>query len=177
MQKFMKTLAVFSTMAAFAFASQQASAATSCKPALTAKGMFYTSKAKAQSSADYRWGLKAASAHGAPWALVGKAKGKSYSCTDGHGKNGNLYNCKLTAKPCKTTSVCKGTVTAKGMFYTGKPKARDSAKYRWGLKAAQAHGASFAHWGKAKNTSINCTSGHGKNGNLYNCVAKAKACN
>ena len=177
MRKFIKTFAALSALAAVALASQQASAATSCKPSLAAKGMFYTTKAKAQSSADYRWGLKASSAHGVGWAHVSQAKGKSYSCTDGHGKDGKLYNCELTAKPCKTTSVCKGTVTAKGMFYTGKPKAMDSAKYRWGLQAAQAHGASFAQWGKAKNTSINCSFGHGKNDKLYNCVAKAKACN
>ena len=78
--------------------------------------------------------------------------------------------------PCKTTSVCKGTVTAKGMFYRGKPKAMESAKYRWGLEAARTHGALFAQWGKAKNTS-NCSCGHGKNDKLYNCVAKANACN
>ena len=176
MQKVMKALASLSVMAALAMTSQSALAVTSCKAPLTAKGMYYTTKKKSKESADYRWGLKAASNHGVSWAHVGKAKGKSYNCTDGHGKKGNLYNCKLTAKPCKTTSVCKGIVKAKGMYYTTKNKAKESAWYRWGLKASSEYGVPYAHRGKAKSTSISCTSGHGKKGNLYNCVAKGKAC-
>jgi hypothetical protein len=176
MQKMIKTLVGLSALACAALASTQASAAISCKSPLTAKGMFYTTKKKAKSSADYRWGLKAASTHNPSWAHVGQAKGKSYKCTYGHGKKGKLYNCTLTAKPCRKTTVCRGTVTAKGMFYTGKSKAKESARYRWGLQAASAHGPAFAHWGKAKATSIKCSYGHGKKGNLYNCVAKANAC-
>jgi len=167
----------FTAIFAFGTMPGTAWALTKCnKPPLTAKGMFYTTQKKAKDSADYRWGLKAASVHGQNWGHVGKAKGKSYACTSGHGKSGNLFNCKLTATPCAKIVSCKNPLTAKGMFYTTKDKAKESADYRWGLKSASVHGQNWGHVGKAKGKSYTCTSGHGKSGNLFNCKLTAKPC-
>lgn len=174
------TLTTFAALAiaatAFTAVPMAASAATQCKPTVSAKGMFYTTKSKARSSAGYRWGLKAASKYGSSFAHVGQAKAKSYKCTSGHGAGGNLFNCKLTAKPCKTVSVCKGRVKAKGQLYKTQSKAVSSAQYRWGLRSASKYGASFGHWGKAKGKSMKCSGGHGSSGKLIRCTASAKAC-
>ena len=156
--------------------SQAASAATQCKPVLKASGMYYTKMEKARSSAGYRWGLKASAKHGAAWAHVGQAKNKKYRCLAGLGKNKNLKQCILYARPCRKIVQCKGAVAAKGMFYKTKAKAKSSARYRWGLAAASKYGAPYGHWGKSKKNGMKCTFGHGPKGLLWNCRAWAKAC-
>lgn len=56
----------------------------------------------------------------------------------------------------EAATVSKPTVEAYGKYYKNKAKAVDSAHYRWGLKAAAAHGASFKLWGKARSKNMNC---------------------
>jgi hypothetical protein len=158
--------------------SGTANAAKLCKPSVTAKGMYYTTLKNAKSSARYRWGLKAASKYGTSWAHFGKAKNPHYSCTGGHGPKGKNFNCRVTARPCRTLSLCKGTVKAKGVFYSKRKKAEKSAKYRWSLAAAEKFGVHYAHWNKARSKRMTCTfrvRDDGK-GPFYRCRALARAC-
>jgi hypothetical protein len=70
-----------------------------CKGTVSAKGKFYVKKSKAQESATYRWGLKAASTYGQSFAHWGKAANTNFSCSRGTGSK-QLWNCTATAKAC-----------------------------------------------------------------------------
>lgn len=69
-----------------------------CEGKLSAKGMFYVKKSKAQESAVYRWGLKVASTYDQSFAHWGKAENSKFSCSKGAK---NLWNCTATARACK----------------------------------------------------------------------------
>lgn len=71
---------------------------TVCEGKVSAKGMFYFKKSKAQESATYRWGLKVASTYGQSFAHWGKAQNTNFSCKKGAK---DLWNCTATAKACK----------------------------------------------------------------------------
>lgn len=169
-------LTICTIAAMSAFTANEAEAKTVTKPLVNGYSKYYKSKGKAKDSARYRWGLAAAEQHGSSFAHWGKAKKKSMKCSwvDVPGKpNVEAWRCRASAKPAKEVLICKGKVSAKGMFYKKKSKAKESATYRWGLKAASTYGQSFAHWGKATNTKYSCSKG---SKDLWNCTATAKAC-
>lgn len=77
----------------------------------------------------------------------------------------------------EAAQITKPMVNGYSMYYNKKAKAKDSARYRWGLAAAEKYGAGFAHWGKAKQKSIKCswTSVPGMAGTeAWRCRASAK---
>ncbi|MEH6726604.1 MAG: hypothetical protein V7703_10630 [Hyphomicrobiales bacterium] len=169
-------LSICTVAAISTFTADSAEAKTLTKPLVNGYSMYYKNKDKAKDSARYRWGLAAAEAHGSEWAHWGKAKQKSINCSwvDVPGKpNAEAWRCRASAKPAKEVRICKGILSAKGMFYVKKSKAQESATYRWGLKAASTYGQSFAHWGKAGNPDFSCSKGPK---GLWNCTATAKAC-
>lgn len=168
-------LIIVATLAALIGGHSIAQAASVSKPAVTAYGKYYKKKAKAKESSHYRWGLKAAARHGASFGHWGKARSKNTKCliVPIPGKSGSAWRCRAKAKPTKTVTRCKGKVSAKGMFYKKGAKAKASAHYRWGLKVAAKYGASYGHWGKAKNKGTICKRG---SKNLMRCTVRARAC-
>ena len=159
------------------FVAQPALAATQCKAPLSKKGMFYFNKNKAISSAQGRWEKKAAIQHGIGFSFWNNAKGKGRSCTSTMKNGKKLWNCKLTAKPCKTVKLCKPKLSKAGMFYFNKAKAKSSAVGRWEKKAAIKHGISYSFWNAAKAKNFNCTFKMKNGKKLWNCKAIAKPCN
>lgn len=156
------------------FVATSVQAAIDVKPRVTAKGMFYKNKTKAQSSAQGRWGLKAASKYGAAYGHWGAAKGKSMSCKKTIKSSGaKIWNCKASAKPAKKFKLCEGRVNAKGLYYQKSKNALFSARSRWGLKAAAKFGAPFGFWNKAVKRGTKCK--RNSNG-LVQCKVTAKAC-
>ena len=157
--------------------AQPALAAKQCKSPVSQKGMFYFKKATAISSAQGRWEKKAAIKHGIGFSFWNNAKGKNTSCTFTMKNGKKLWNCKLTAKPCKTVAkICKPKMSQKGMFYFKKATAISSAQGRWEKQAAIKHGIGYSFWknAKAKNFTCGFTMKNGKK--LWNCNAHAKPC-
>ncbi len=165
-------------LAALSFTSAgSAEAKTVVKPLVNGYSMYYNKKAKAKDSAVYRWGLEAAEKYGAEFAHWGKAKSKHMKCQLmplPNKPNKEAWRCRASGKPTREVKICKADkVKAKGMFYYKKADAKDSAVYRWGLKASSLHGADYALWGKATSKKFSCSKGAK---DLWNCTAKAKAC-
>jgi hypothetical protein len=153
-----------------------ADAAQITKPMVNGYSMYYNAKPKAKDSARYRWGLAAAEKYGAGFAHWGKAKQKSIKCnwTAVPGMPGKeAWRCRASAKPVKNVMICESPIKASGKIYKAKAKAKDSAVYRWGLKVAANEGANMAHWGKARQKNISCSTGVKGN---WTCVARAKPC-
>jgi len=159
------------------FVAQPAMAAKQCKSPLSQKGMHYYSLNKTMSSAMGRWEKKAAIKYGVGYSFWKNAKGYSRTCTHKMKNGKKLWNCTVTARPCKKVAKsCKPKLSQKGMFYFKRAKAKSSARGRWEKKAAIKYGIGYSFWKNAKSKGQACSFTMKNGKKLWNCKAYAKPC-